>query len=97
MATSHIATSQIFVKTIQDSKTIAVDFRTKMTVDHLKSKTLGNIGTPTDMQRPIYAGKQLEDGRLLSDYTISKDATLHMVLRLKGGMQRSLRAIALKV
>lgn len=77
---------QLFVKTLT-GKTVSIEVEEGESIEDVKAKIAEKEGIPPEQQRLIFGGQQLQDSKTLDDYDVGDDATLHLVLRLRGGMQ----------
>lgn len=75
---------QIFVKNLKGGS-IPIMVSPSEAVESVFAKVQERTGIPPSEQRLLFAGKQLQPGRIVADYDIQKESTLHLVLRLRGG------------
>ena len=75
---------ELYVKTLTGN-VVTYNIDPNATIENLKSVIQDAEGIPPDQQRLIFSGKQLEDRRLLSNYGIKDECTLHSVRLLRGG------------
>jgi large subunit ribosomal protein L40e len=90
---------QIFVTCLAGT-TLALDVDPAASIATIKQQISQHedaCALPVDQQRLIYAGMQLADDRTLSDYHIPQHATLHLVLRLRGGVTNIYNYVAMQL
>ena len=76
----EVLAMQIFVKTLSE-KHITVEVEPTDSIEDVKEKIQDKEGIDVKQICLSFAGKELEDGNTLQDYSIQKDSTIHMTLR----------------
>ena len=75
---------QFFIRTLS-GRSMAIQANPTDSVASIKAKISAKEGIRPEEQRLVYSGKQLEDDRTLSDYSVQAGSNIHLVLRLRGG------------
>ena len=86
---------QIFIKSIS-GKTTTYDVETTDIISFIKNKIQHKEGIALGQQRLVFAGKQLDESKTLAYYNIQNQSTIHLLLRLRGGIQLTIRCINCK-
>jgi hypothetical protein len=76
---------KVYIKTLT-GRNIELFISSQTIIDDIHNLISDNDGVPVEHQRLIFAGKQLEGKRLAGEYNITKESTISLVLRLRGGM-----------
>ncbi len=76
--------TKIFIRTLWGT-TITLDVNMEDTIEITKLKIFVKKGIFVDQQRLLFAGSQLDPEKMLKDYPIQRESTLHLVWRLRGG------------
>lgn len=75
----------VFIKTLT-GKTIPIPFHDEMTVVDIKYFIMISDNIPINLQRLVYNGRQLDNNNYANHYNIENKDTIHINLRLCGGM-----------
>ena len=86
----------LIVRTLT-GKTTSIQICKYATTEELTHLIQDKEGIPADQQRFVFGGKYLEDGQTLSEYNIQKGSIVHLVLRLRGGMQIFIKGLTGKI
>ena len=76
----HTHMMQVFIK-ITGNKTMVLNVEGSNTIGHVKDIIHNMSDVPPLRQRLVFALKELDDSRTLTDYNIQKNSTIYMTLR----------------
>ena len=74
--------AELFVE-LEDETVITLDVESSDSIEAIKGKIQDQTTIPPDRQRLFFAGRELDNGRTLSDYNIQGGATILLVLRVR--------------